>query len=773
MKSLPNILIVDDSELYLISIKNIICEFEVNLILALSGAEALEKIRGIELALAIIDVQMPEMNGYELAMNINEEKSCCKVPIIFLSFFEINQIELFKGYSSGAVDFLSKSVENSILLRKINVFLELFNQRQAIIKDAAILNKTTSELVRVNAAKKNSEEIFSNVFYLNPSACWLTDIDTGKFIAVNKAFYVLFGFYKNEVISKTLENLDIIDHESINARFLDLGFNSRIVDFEVNLKAKNGDIKRVLLSSENIVIQDQKYRFTVVHDITERKLAEESLLFKNVILRTQQNLSTDGILVMNEKGEIISYNQRFVDMWNFPLDITASSSDEFTIQWMINKLAYPEEFANKENYLYEVRDEVCKDEVLLKDARIFERYSAPMLNDGEYFGRVWYFRDVTERNMAESTLRISEEKYKTIVNASPDGILLTDLNGIISEVSVIGFELFGAENRDDLIGKKIFRFVHDIKNSNIRELVEKTIDEGLVQNIELKLNKINHAFFTAETSATLIQSSVGEPLSFIIIIRDISQRKKMETKQIHADQMANLGEMASGMAHEINQPLNIISMVMDKLLFDSAKTETIDLEFLKNKSDIIFENIFRIRNIIDHVKAFSRSHDDYVLTAFDVNASIENAISMIKEQFNYVGIKLILQLDKQIPQIFGNTYAFEQVIVNLLVNAKDAVIEKKSKQEEYSEMIIEIVSYQEHQFLIVEVIDNGIGINKDDINNILLPFYTTKDEGKGTGIGLSICYQIVKKMNGTIDIKSDRIQGTKIKLVLDTQKWEK
>ena len=243
----------------------------------------------------------------------------------------------------------------------------------------------------------------------------------------------------------------------------------------------------------------------------------------------------------------------------------------------------------------------------------------------------------------------------------------------------------------------------------------------------------------------------------------------METKQIHADRMANLGEMASGIAHEINQPLNIISMVMDKILFESVKTESINLEFLKKKSDKIFENITRMRNIIDHIRAFSRSHEDYLLTAFDINTSIENAASMILEQFKHLGISLEFQLEPQIPQILGNTYKFEQVILNLLVNAKDAVIEKKTRQEENFEMIVGIKSYLESQFLIVEISDNGIGINNEDIQHIILPFYTTKDEGKGTGLGLTICYQIIKEMGGTIEITSDGFQGTKIKLILESQ----
>jgi len=241
----------------------------------------------------------------------------------------------------------------------------------------------------------------------------------------------------------------------------------------------------------------------------------------------------------------------------------------------------------------------------------------------------------------------------------------------------------------------------------------------------------------------------------------------METKQIHADRMANLGEMASGIAHEINQPLNIISMVMDKILFETARTGTVDVDFLKTKSDKIFDNIIRIRNIIDHVRAFSRSHDDFVNTAFDINATIQNGVSMIAEQFKHLGINLSLLLDTQIPPIVGNTYKFEQVIINLLMNAKDAVIEKKSGNEEYVELMVEIKSWQESHFIIVEISDNGIGIDNNELHNIMLPFYTTKGEGKGTGLGLAICYQIIKDMGGTIDISSSPLNGTSVKLMMD------
>jgi PAS domain S-box-containing protein len=368
---------------------------------------------------------------------------------------------------------------------------------------------------------------------------------------------------------------------------------------------------------------------------------------------------------------------------------------------------------------------------------------------------------------AEQNLRVSETKYRTLLNASPDGMLLIDLKGIITEVSEIGLELFGAETLDTIIGRDISYFVPPEERDKIFEMMDKTINEGLTQNMELVICKKNRSLFPGELSATLIQKSDGSPLSFMIIVRDISQRKKAEAQQLHADRMANLGEMASGIAHEINQPLNIISMVLDKILFNPSGSQKIDIDFIRKKFERIFENITRIRNIIDHIRAFSRNHDDYVFSIFDINQAVDNAVSMITEQFRHLGIALLLQLDRAIPGIYGNTYKFEQVIVNLLINAKDAVLEKKSPGEEFPGMKIEIRSFKSDNSIIVEVADNGIGIRDDDINNVILPFYTTKEEGKGTGLGLAICYQIIKEMNGVIEIISSRSSGTRIRITID------
>jgi len=154
------------------------------------------------------------------------------------------------------------------------------------------------------------------------------------------------------------------------------------------------------------------------------------------------------------------------------------------------------------------------------------------------------------------------------------------------------------------------------------------------------------------------------------------------------------------------------------------------------------------------------------LTAFDINMSINNAVMMISEQFKHLGISLDLQLEENTPLIIGNSIKFEQVILNLLSNSKDAIIEKKSKQPADFDMFVGIRSFLKDQRLIIEIADNGTGITEEDIEHIMLPFYTTKDTGKGTGLGLSISYQIIKEMNGTIEIKSNKFEGTTFKIVL-------
>jgi PAS domain S-box-containing protein len=783
MKYLPNILIVDDIDVNLALLKTIIASsIHVNLIQALSGAEALEKINGTELALAILDVRMPQMSGFELALKINENRSGDIVPIIFLTAMSSNEHDEYQGYGSGAVDYLYKPIRKNVLLSKINVFIDLYNQKRTITKEAIKLQKTTERLVWTNTALKRSEAKYRSYIESAPDAVFITD-ENGNYREVNRAATRITGYTKERLLEMSFVDLLTDDFKEIGMAEYKKLVKAGKLKVDLQFKNKNGSKRWWAL--EAVKLSETRFLgFTI--DITQRIELENSLRAYQVVLENQN----EEIKLAKNLAEIVS--QKYSELYDF----APSGYFTLSIEKIIRELNQSgarilgkdrsllknshfgtfisENSLQKFNIffqnIYELKTEqACEISLQLSDNQI-KHVHIEGLYDSINHQILLNVIDISDLKNIEKVLRESEEKYRTMLNASPDGIFLIDMNGIIKEVSNVGLEMLKVDNKAEIIGNNFSIFIPSDEKNSVIKIYETTLSDRISQNMEVKILRKNKSTFLSNVSSTLISDVDGNPVSFMIILRDISFQKEIETRQIHADRMVSLGQMASGIAHEINQPLNIISMVMDKILFDATKTGIIELEFLKSKSDKIFENITRISNIIDHVRIFSRSHDNYILTAFDINKSIKNACSMLTEQFKHLRISLILSLDKKIPMIIGNTYELEQVIINLLVNAKDALIEKENKQQEHFELIVSIKTWQDGQFVIIEITDNGIGIDNEGLNKAMLPFYTTKEEGKGTGLGLSICYQIIKEMNGTIDIKSESFVGTKIKLILDTQK---
>jgi len=374
---------------------------------------------------------------------------------------------------------------------------------------------------------------------------------------------------------------------------------------------------------------------------------------------------------------------------------------------------------------------------------------------------------------ANAMLKKSEERYRTMIKASPDGIFITDLNGVITEVSEMGVTLYNADNQDQLVGKHFSFLIPPDDKGKLDEIFEGTMMDGISQNIEVRFLRKDGSLLITETSVTLLHDSVNRPISYMIIIRDVTQRKNLEMQLIHSERMAGLGEMASGIAHEINQPLNTISMALDNILSEFMTEGTIEKDYISKKSEKIFENVTRIRNIIDHIRVFSRGHDDYVVTGFSINTSILNAISLISEQFKHNAIQLKLELGDNLPVINGNTFKFEQVILNLLSNARDALLEKEQKLGCAFEKSIRIATFQKSDLICTEVTDNGVGIAKTNIDQVTMPFFTTKEPGKGTGLGLSVSYRILRDMNGTMAFNSNEMEGTTVQIVLHQTKGAK
>ena len=230
----------------------------------------------------------------------------------------------------------------------------------------------------------------------------------GKVVDANNEYVRLSGhtglndILGRSVIEWTLESDREFNSQAI-AKCLELGY---IRDLCIHYMGPTGHKIPVEINATVIHTPDSFQLVSLVRDITERRRREEELRFANTLLKTQQETSTSGILVVDENRNIVSFNASFVKIWGIPQNVLDTMSDDLTLKAVLSKLVDPDKFGALVKHLYEHREEKSRDEIALKDGRILDRYSASMLGPaGEYYGRVWYFRDITESRLAEEQIK--------------------------------------------------------------------------------------------------------------------------------------------------------------------------------------------------------------------------------------------------------------------------------------------------------------------------------------------------------------------------------
>jgi PAS domain S-box-containing protein len=241
----------------------------------------------------------------------------------------------------------------------------------------------------------------------------------GTILYESPAIERLLGYRTQELIGTNVFNYvhpeDLERVLSIFTQTLKTGGVSPLVEFR--FRHADGSWRH-LEAIGNCLMEDPSVSGMIVNsrDITERKRAEEALRFQKTLLEAQTEASIDGILVVSAKGEMISFNRRFIEMWEIPEEVISSRSDDAALQAVLDKLIEPQTFLARVAYLYEHPNEESRDEILLKDGRTFDRYSAPVKStDGAYHGRVWYFRDITERKQVDREIRRLNETLENRV----------------------------------------------------------------------------------------------------------------------------------------------------------------------------------------------------------------------------------------------------------------------------------------------------------------------------------------------------------------------
>ena len=240
---------------------------------------------------------------------------------------------------------------------------------------------------------------------------------------------------------------------------------------------------------------------------------------------------------------------------------------------------------------------------------------------------------------------------------------------------------------------------------------------------------------------------------------------------IHAGRISAMGEMATGIAHEINQPLAIIRIAADGLKnYFNRKNEDIDSMEAKAAATIVSQ-VDRSVTIIQNMRSFVR-RGPHGFEPIDLAEAFERAVSFFREQFRIHQIVLNIFLDEKLPKVRINQQKFEQIVVNLLSNARYAVEEQeKISTKHYEKKIsVHLSENRNKNIVIFEVMDNGVGMNDEMRERCLEPFYTTKGVGDGTGLGLSIIHTIVKELNNAaLEIESKEGQGSLFRIIMQSE----
>ncbi len=351
-----------------------------------------------------------------------------------------------------------------------------------------------------------------------PDEFVVVDPVTLKVLDANERACLMLGYSREELLTMSVPDFDPAYDSAAHQKALSAAEESQLAVFESIHRRKDGSTFPVEVTVRMIEL-DRPYAISVARDITERIRSRREREFKNIVLSTQQETSPDGILVVDAQANILYYNQRFIALWNIPAELVAAGDDEPVLQHVVGRQADPTAFLARVRYLYEHREEKSHDELSIEDGRTVDRYSAPMLGaDGTYYGRVWYFRDITERKRNEAQLRL----FRTLVDNAPDALEVyepeTQRVLDINETACLAL----GYSREELLGMNVTDFDPAITAESLQRAYEEMARSGLAIFESVHKRK-DGSTFPVEVIIRLVRL---DKTYLIAVARDITERKR-------------------------------------------------------------------------------------------------------------------------------------------------------------------------------------------------------------------------------------------------------
>ena len=538
--------------------------------------------------------------------------------------------------------------------------------------------------------------------------------------------------------------------------------------YEVKLRRKDGSTFSGEINARATIVEGEPGIQVWVKDISKRKKAEEALRASEEHFRQFFENAPLYCYMVSREGIILNVNK------------TALATLGYQKEELVGKpvaTIYPPEYHQKMNENFETwkktgrLDEVEMEIVTKKGDRRTVLLTADAVKDGD--GRVFHSisvqRDITLRKKAEESLKDSERRYRQLFENVPVGLYRTSRDGEILEANPALVQMLGFPDLKSLKAvKALGTYVNPEDRIRWREIMDR---DGIVQNFQKQLRRRDGSILWVEENAKTFSNSRGEQY-YEGTLKDITGRKRAEEEKAalqeqlrQSQKMEAIGQLAGGVAHDFNNLLTVIKGYSQLSLVDLKENDPLkpNIEEIKRAAD-------RAADLTRQLLAFGR-RQMMEMRVLDLNTLLRNLEKMLRRLIGE-DISLITHFSKDLGKVKADPGQIEQVILNLVVNARDAMPNGGTLLIEIANVELDEAYAKKHtyvtpgRYVMLSVGDTGVGMAPEVRDRIFEPFFTTKEKGKGTGLGLSTVYGIVKQSGGNIWVYSEPGQGTTFKIYL-------
>ncbi|MBU1862778.1 MAG: alpha/beta fold hydrolase [Candidatus Omnitrophica bacterium] len=602
---------------------------------------------------------------------------------------------------------------------------------------------------------KASQEKFEKAFHSSPNLMAITCKQDGRIIDVNESFLNTLEFNREEVIGFSTIELNIWGDEDARIRALEiLKEEGELHSFETQIRTKSGEMRTMLFSGVRVDLDYEECLITTASDITERKRAEEELQKAQKIAQQYFDVAASMMIVLDREGKIAAINDQGCKNLGYSVE---EKETLLGMDWFDNFIS-EEEREKVREYFFQIirggrpRFEYFENYIITKDKkrRLISWHNTYLEDEqGRITSALSSGEDITDKRKAEEELK----KWAHVFEAAEWGIAVSGSDG----------ERFNMVN--PAFAKMTGYAIEELKDMPIVNVYAPKFRKALSRHIAIANRNAHHTFesmyrrkdgtlFPVLVDVTVVKDKTGNVLYRIANVKDITEQKELEKKMRLTEKMAAVGQLSAGLAHELNNPLGSIAGLLTyviSLLSKNREDNTQSLEHLQHALDETERSVRLVQDLLAYARKETKEFSPLFLAPI-----IKESIKKTRRVLETCNVNIHTDIDKTIT-MFGNKNRLYEIFINLITNAAHAM-----RGEAERTLTITARKDSVDQTAIIEVCDTGTGMDEITKQKIFTPFFTTKNGGEGTGLGMSLVYTVVDEHGGDIDIASDLGKGTKI-----------